>query len=148
LSQTDASSHLSNKLPVQRIASTPIDTPDRPIAPTSTPWCTRAKPVADLEPRLALVSLLEAFVWYARGKRTFLNEFHEAFGPRCINATLSEELSKRLPANDPRRTAKSAVIHPTRPFEALTSFDRGRREAARCGRLAHAVQSLMSISRW
>jgi AcrR family transcriptional regulator len=35
--------------------------------------------VADLEPWDALVAWLEAFVSYARGKRTFLNELHEAF---------------------------------------------------------------------
>jgi AcrR family transcriptional regulator len=35
--------------------------------------------VADLEPWDALVAWLEAFVRYARGKRTFLNELHEAF---------------------------------------------------------------------
>jgi AcrR family transcriptional regulator len=35
--------------------------------------------VADLEPWPALVSFLEAFVRYAQGKRTFLNELREAF---------------------------------------------------------------------
>lgn len=34
---------------------------------------------ADLEPWPALVAFLEAFVRYAQGKRTFLNELHEAF---------------------------------------------------------------------
>jgi AcrR family transcriptional regulator len=34
---------------------------------------------ADLEPWPAVVSFLEAFVRYAQGKRTFLNELHEAF---------------------------------------------------------------------
>jgi AcrR family transcriptional regulator len=33
----------------------------------------------DLEPWPALVAFLEAFVRYAQGKRTFLNELHEAF---------------------------------------------------------------------
>jgi len=33
----------------------------------------------DLEPWPAVVSFLEAFVRYAQGKRTFLNELHEAF---------------------------------------------------------------------
>ncbi|HTW98053.1 MAG TPA: TetR/AcrR family transcriptional regulator [Acidimicrobiales bacterium] len=37
------------------------------------------KAVADLEPWPALVSWLDAFVRYARGKRTFLTELHEAF---------------------------------------------------------------------
>ena len=35
--------------------------------------------VAELEPWPALVAWLEAFVRYASGKRTFLNELHEAF---------------------------------------------------------------------
>jgi AcrR family transcriptional regulator len=35
--------------------------------------------VANEEPWPALVSYLQAFVRYARGKRTFLNELHEAF---------------------------------------------------------------------
>jgi AcrR family transcriptional regulator len=34
---------------------------------------------ADLEPWSALVAFLDAFVKYAQGKRTFLNELHEAF---------------------------------------------------------------------
>jgi AcrR family transcriptional regulator len=34
---------------------------------------------AELEPWPALVAFLEAFVRYAQGKRTFLNELHEAF---------------------------------------------------------------------
>jgi len=34
---------------------------------------------SDLEPWPALVAFLEAFVRYAQGKRTFLNELHEAF---------------------------------------------------------------------
>jgi AcrR family transcriptional regulator len=34
---------------------------------------------ADLEPWPAVVAFLEAFVRYAQGKRTFLNELHEAF---------------------------------------------------------------------
>jgi AcrR family transcriptional regulator len=33
----------------------------------------------DLEPWPAVVAFLEAFVRYAQGKRTFLNELHEAF---------------------------------------------------------------------
>ena len=35
--------------------------------------------VAELEPWPAVVDFLEAFVRYAQGKRTFLNELHEAF---------------------------------------------------------------------
>jgi AcrR family transcriptional regulator len=35
--------------------------------------------VAELEPWPAVVAFLEAFVRYAQGKRTFLNELHEAF---------------------------------------------------------------------
>src|SRR5665213_1162869 len=35
--------------------------------------------VADLEPWPAVVAFLEAFVRYAQGKRTFLNELREAF---------------------------------------------------------------------
>jgi AcrR family transcriptional regulator len=35
--------------------------------------------VAELEPWPALVAWLDAFVRYAQGKRTFLNELHEAF---------------------------------------------------------------------
>jgi AcrR family transcriptional regulator len=35
--------------------------------------------ISDLEPWDALVSWLRAFVKYAQGKRTFLNELHEAF---------------------------------------------------------------------
>ena len=35
--------------------------------------------VTDLEPWPAVVAFLEAFVWYAQGKRTFLNELREAF---------------------------------------------------------------------
>jgi AcrR family transcriptional regulator len=35
--------------------------------------------VAELEPWPAVVTFLEAFVRYAQGKRTFLNELHEAF---------------------------------------------------------------------
>ncbi len=34
---------------------------------------------AELEPWPAVVAFLEAFVRYAQGKRTFLNELHEAF---------------------------------------------------------------------
>jgi len=34
---------------------------------------------SELEPWPALVAFLEAFVRYAQGKRTFLNELHEAF---------------------------------------------------------------------
>ncbi len=34
---------------------------------------------AELEPWPAVVAFLEAFVHYAQGKRTFLNELHEAF---------------------------------------------------------------------
>ena len=41
--------------------------------------CTAEQAVADLEPWPAVVALLEAFVRYAQGKRTFLNELHEAF---------------------------------------------------------------------
>ncbi|HWD24895.1 MAG TPA: helix-turn-helix domain-containing protein [Acidimicrobiales bacterium] len=35
--------------------------------------------VADLDPWAAVVAFLDAFVRYAQGKRTFLNELHEAF---------------------------------------------------------------------
>ena len=35
--------------------------------------------MADLEPWPAVVAFLEAFVRYAQGKRTFLNELREAF---------------------------------------------------------------------
>ena len=35
--------------------------------------------IAELEPWPAVVSFLEAFLRYAQGKRTFLNELHEAF---------------------------------------------------------------------
>src|SRR5271163_2451191 len=35
--------------------------------------------VASLEPWPAVVTFLQAFVRYAQGKRTFLNELHEAF---------------------------------------------------------------------
>jgi AcrR family transcriptional regulator len=96
--------------------------------------------IAELEPWPALVAWLEAFLRYAQGKRTFLNELHEAFdknpqlrvasrervdramdlvmrraqeagvvrgdidgadlmqlmAPMCINATLSEDQSRRL----------------------------------------------------
>ena len=56
-------------------------TSSRPsTATTSTSWSTAAEAaVADLEPWPALVAWLEAFVRYASGKRTFLNELHEAF---------------------------------------------------------------------
>jgi AcrR family transcriptional regulator len=40
---------------------------------------TAEKAVADLEPWPAVVTFLEAFVRYAQGKRTFLNELREAF---------------------------------------------------------------------
>jgi AcrR family transcriptional regulator len=40
---------------------------------------TAERVVAELEPWDALVAFLEAFVRYAQGKRTFLNELHEAF---------------------------------------------------------------------
>ncbi len=40
---------------------------------------TAEKSVADLEPWPAVVAFLDAFVEYAQGKRTFLNELHEAF---------------------------------------------------------------------
>ncbi len=40
---------------------------------------TAEKVVAELEPWPAVVAFLEAFVRYAQGKRTFLNELHEAF---------------------------------------------------------------------
>jgi AcrR family transcriptional regulator len=40
---------------------------------------TAERVTAELEPWPALVSFLEAFVRYAQGKRTFLNELHEAF---------------------------------------------------------------------
>jgi AcrR family transcriptional regulator len=40
---------------------------------------TAGEVVGNLEPWPALVSWLEAFVRYAKGKRTFLNELHEAF---------------------------------------------------------------------
>jgi len=42
-------------------------------------WQTADNAVRDLEPWPALVAWLEAFVRYAQGKRTFLNELHEAF---------------------------------------------------------------------
>jgi AcrR family transcriptional regulator len=35
--------------------------------------------IADLEPWPAVVAFLEAFARYAQGKRTFLNELHDAF---------------------------------------------------------------------
>ncbi len=40
---------------------------------------TAERVVADLEPWEAVVAFLEAFVRYAQGKRTFLNELREAF---------------------------------------------------------------------
>jgi len=40
---------------------------------------TAERVVAELEPWSAVVAFLEAFVRYAQGKRTFLNELHEAF---------------------------------------------------------------------
>jgi AcrR family transcriptional regulator len=40
---------------------------------------TAEQAVTDLEPWPAVVAFLEAFVRYAQGKRTFLNELHEAF---------------------------------------------------------------------
>jgi AcrR family transcriptional regulator len=40
---------------------------------------TAERAVTDLEPWPAVVEFLEAFVRYAQGKRTFLNELHEAF---------------------------------------------------------------------
>ncbi len=40
---------------------------------------TAERVVAELEPYPAVVAFLEAFVRYAQGKRTFLNELHEAF---------------------------------------------------------------------
>jgi len=40
---------------------------------------TAERVVAELEPWPAVVSFLEAFVRYAQGKRTFLNELREAF---------------------------------------------------------------------
>jgi len=40
---------------------------------------TAEEAVADLEPWPAVVAFLEAFVRYAQGKRTFLNELREAF---------------------------------------------------------------------
>jgi AcrR family transcriptional regulator len=40
---------------------------------------TAEEAVADLEPWPAVVTFLEAFVRYAQGKRTFLNELREAF---------------------------------------------------------------------
>jgi AcrR family transcriptional regulator len=40
---------------------------------------TAEQAVADLEPWPAVVAFLEAFVRYAQGKRTFLNELREAF---------------------------------------------------------------------
>jgi AcrR family transcriptional regulator len=49
--------------------------------------------VADLEPWPALVSFLEAFVRYAQGKRTFLNELHEAFDK---NPDLRLNMSERV----------------------------------------------------
>ena len=40
---------------------------------------TAARVAEELEPWPAVVAFLEAFVRYAQGKRTFLNELHEAF---------------------------------------------------------------------
>ena len=40
---------------------------------------TAEKVVTELEPWAAVVAFLEAFVRYAQGKRTFVNELHEAF---------------------------------------------------------------------
>ena len=40
---------------------------------------TAERVVEELEPWPAVVAFLEAFVRYAQGKRTFLNELHEAF---------------------------------------------------------------------
>jgi AcrR family transcriptional regulator len=40
---------------------------------------TAERVVTELEPWSAVVAFLEAFVRYAQGKRTFLNELHEAF---------------------------------------------------------------------
>ena len=40
---------------------------------------TAERVTAELEPWPAVVEFLEAFVRYAQGKRTFLNELHEAF---------------------------------------------------------------------
>jgi AcrR family transcriptional regulator len=42
-------------------------------------WQAAENAARDLEPWPALVTWLEAFVRYAQGKRTFLNELHEAF---------------------------------------------------------------------
>ena len=49
-------------------------------APTSTTWSTwHSRQWSELEPWPAVVAFLEAFVRYAQGKRTFLNELREAF---------------------------------------------------------------------
>lgn len=48
---------------------------------------------ADLEPWPAVVAFLEAFVRYAQGKRTFLNELHEAFDK---NPDLKPEVMDRV----------------------------------------------------
>jgi AcrR family transcriptional regulator len=52
-----------------------------------------ADAVADLEPWEALRSWLRAFVVYARGKRTFLNELYEAFEK---NPDLKSESRQRI----------------------------------------------------
>ena len=51
------------------------------------------KAEADLEPWPALVASLEAFVRYARAKKTFLSELHEAFDK---NPSLRVESRERL----------------------------------------------------
>ena len=52
----------------------------RPSTETkSTSFAAADHAMAEFEPWPAVVAFLEAFVRYAQGKRTFLNELHEAF---------------------------------------------------------------------
>ena len=63
-------------------------------APTSTISSQTAEQVvADLEPWPAVVAFLEAFVRYAQGKRTFLNELREAFEK---NPDLRADMPERI----------------------------------------------------
>jgi hypothetical protein len=53
--------------------------------------------VDELEPWPAVVAFLEAFVRYAQGKRTFLNELHEAFEKNPdLKARLRERINHAL----------------------------------------------------
>lgn len=54
---------------------------------------TAERVVAELEPWPAVISFLEAFVRYAHGKRTFLNELHQAFDK---NPDLRVSLRERI----------------------------------------------------